>query len=104
MTGLDLSAAKYTTESRLVSHLSFRSHPLCKKGSIYITAPPSVTQGTPQGKAWKDSKSQRTRKSAVEQSFLEMAANNKASPMATPRDKGNFFLEVLSLGKKTTDS
>lgn len=52
------------------------------------------------GEAWKDSKSQRTRKSIVKRSFPRNDCSNKAGPIATPMDKGNFFLEVLSLGRK----
>lgn len=51
------------------------------------------------GEEWKDSKSQRPRKSAVEQSFLEMAANQDWTNSNT-NGKGEFFLEVLFLGKK----
>lgn len=41
---------------------------------IYITAPASTVQGISWKEGWKDCQSQNTRKSAVKQSFLEMAS------------------------------
>lgn len=43
----------------------------------YIIAPPSMTQGTFQKSGQKDCKSQNTRKTAMKQSHLEVAAQTR---------------------------